>query len=199
MRTKSMYVPMVVEQTGQGERGYDIYSRLLKDRIIFLGTPIDDAVANLIVAELLFLQSEDPKKDIDLYINSPGGSVTAGLAILDCMKVISCDVKTYCVGQAASMGAVLLSAGTKGKRFALPNARVMIHQPSGGSEGTAADIDIQAREILKIRTTLNSILAENTGNSVKKIAHDTERDYFMSAQEALDYGIVDSIIPHKKA
>ena len=195
---KAMYVPMVVEQTGQGERGYDIYSRLLKDRIIFLGTPIDDTVANLIVAELLFLQSEDPKKDIDLYINSPGGSVTAGLAILDCMKVISCDVKTYCVGQAASMGAVLLSAGTKGKRFALPNARVMIHQPSGGSEGTAADIDIQAREILKIRTTLNSILAENTGNSVKKIAHDTERDYFMSAQEALDYGIVDSIIPHKK-
>ncbi|MBR2440217.1 MAG: ATP-dependent Clp endopeptidase proteolytic subunit ClpP [Lentisphaeria bacterium] len=194
-----MYVPMVVEQTGQGERGYDIYSRLLKDRIIFLGTPIDDAVANLIVAELLFLQSEDPKKDIDLYINSPGGSVTAGLAILDCMKVISCDVKTYCVGQAASMGAVLLSAGTKGKRFALPNARVMIHQPSGGSEGTAADIDIQAREILKIRTTLNGILAENTGNPVKKIAHDTERDYFMSAQEALEYGIVDSIIPHKKA
>ena len=194
-----MYVPMVVEQTGQGERGYDIYSRLLKDRIIFLGTPIDDTVANLIVAELLFLQSEDPKKDIDLYINSPGGSVTAGLAILDCMKVISCDVKTYCVGQAASMGAVLLSAGTKGKRFALPNARVMIHQPSGGSEGTAADIDIQAREILKIRTTLNTILAENTGNPVKKIAHDTERDYFMSAQEALEYGIVDSIIPHKKA
>lgn len=197
--SKAMYVPMVVEQTGQGERGYDIYSRLLKDRIIFLGTPIDDAVANLIVAELLFLQSEDPKKDIDLYINSPGGSVTAGLAILDCMKVISCDVKTYCVGQAASMGAVLLSAGTKGKRFALPNARVMIHQPSGGSEGTAADIDIQAREILKIRTTLNGILAENTGNPVKKIAHDTERDYFMSAQEALEYGIVDSIIPHKKA
>ena len=197
--SKAMYVPMVVEQTGQGERGYDIYSRLLKDRIIFLGTPIDDTVANLIVAELLFLQSEDPKKDIDLYINSPGGSVTAGLAILDCMKVISCDVKTYCVGQAASMGAVLLAAGTKGKRFALPNARVMIHQPSGGSEGTAADIDIQAKEILKIRTTLNSILAESTGNSVKKIAHDTERDYFMSAQEALDYGIVDSIIPHKKA
>ena len=197
--SKAMYVPMVVEQTGQGERGYDIYSRLLKDRIIFLGTPIDDAVANLIVAELLFLQSEDPKKDIDLYINSPGGSVTAGLAILDCMKVISCDVKTYCVGQAASMGAVLLSAGTKGKRFALPNARVMIHQPSGGSEGTAADIDIQAREILKIRTTLNTILAENTGKSVKKIANDTERDYFMSAQEALEYGIVDSIIPHKKA
>lgn len=197
--SKAMYVPMVVEQTGQGERGYDIYSRLLKDRIIFLGTPIDDTVANLIVAELLFLQSEDPKKDIDLYINSPGGSVTAGLAILDCMKVISCDVKTYCVGQAASMGAVLLSAGTKGKRFALPNARVMIHQPSGGSEGTAADIDIQAREILKIRTTLNTILAENTGKSVKKIANDTERDYFMSAQEALEYGIVDSIIPHKKA
>ena len=190
---------MVVEQTGQGERGYDIYSRLLKDRIIFLGTPIDDTVANLIVAELLFLQSEDPKKDIDLYINSPGGSVTAGLAILDCMKVISCDVKTYCVGQAASMGAVLLCAGTKGKRYALPNARVMIHQPSGGSEGTAADIDIQAREILKIRKTLNTILAENTGNTVDKIAHDTERDYFMSAQEALDYGIVDSIIPHKKA
>ena len=151
MIKNSMLVPMVVEQTGQGERGYDIYSRLLKDRIILLGTPIDDTVANLIVAELLYLQSEDPKKDIDLYINSPGGVITSGLAILDCMKVISCDVKTYCVGQAASMAAVLLCAGTKGKRFALPNARVMIHQPRGGSEGTAADIDIQAKEILAMR------------------------------------------------
>lgn len=197
--SKAMYVPMVVEQTGQGERGYDIYSRLLKDRIVFLGTPIDDTVANLIVAELLFLQSEDPKKDIDLYINSPGGSVTAGLAILDCMNVISCDVKTYCIGQAASMGAVLLSAGTKGKRFALPNSRVMIHQPSGGSEGTAADIDIQAKEILKIRSTLNQILADATGNPVKKIAADTERDFFMSAEEALKYGIVDSIINNSKS
>ena len=198
--SKAMYVPMVVEQTGQGERGYDIYSRLLKDRIIFLGTPIDDAVANLIVAELLFLQSEDPKKDIDLYINSPGGSVTAGLAILDCMKVISCDVKTYCVGQAASMGAVLLSAGTKGKRFALPNARVMIHQPSGGSEGTAADIDIQAKEILRLKAILNGILAAHTKQTVTKIEKDTERDFFMSAAEAVEYGLVDHVVtrPGKK-
>ena len=159
MDAKSFYVPMVIEQTGSGERGYDIYSRLLKDRIILLGTPIDDNVANLIVAELLFLQSEDPKKDIDLYINSPGGSVTAGLAIYDCMQMLSCDVRTYCVGQAASMGAVLLCAGAKGKRFALPNSRIMIHQPWGGAQGTASDIDIQAREILKLRTRLNSIIA----------------------------------------
>ena len=170
-------------------RAYEIYSRLLKDRIILLGTPIDDTVANLIVAELLYLQSEDPKKDIDLYINSPGGVITSGLAILDCMKVISCDVKTYCVGQAASMAAVLLCAGTKGKRFALPNARVMIHQPRGGSEGTAADIDIQAKE--------NQIIASSTGQTIQKVTRDTDRDYFMSAEEALKYGIVDSIIPHR--
>ena len=182
MIKNSMLVPMVVEQTGQGERGYDIYSRLLKDRIILLGTPIDDAVANLIVAELLYLQSEDPKKDIDLYINSPGGVITSGLAILDCMKVISCDVKTYCVGQAASMAAVLLCAGTKGKRFALPNA---------------ADIDIQAKEILAMRTKLNQIIASSTGQSIQKVTRDTDRDYFMSAEEALKYGIVDSIIPHR--
>ena len=197
MMKNSMLVPMVVEQTGQGERGYDIYSRLLKDRIIFLGTPIDDVVANLMVAELLYLQSEDPKKDIDLYINSPGGVITSGLAILDCMKVISCDVKTYCVGQAASMAAVLLCAGTKGKRFALPNARVMIHQPRGGSEGTAADIDIQAKEILAMRTKLNQIIASATGQTVQKVSRDTDRDYFMSAEEALKYGIIDSIIPHR--
>ena len=195
MIKNSMLVPMVVEQTGQGERGYDIYSRLLKDRIILLGTPIDDTVANLIVAELLYLQSEDPKKDIDLYINSPGGVITSGLAILDCMKVISCDVKTYCVGQAASMAAVLLCAGAKGKRFALPNARVMIHQPRGGSEGPAADIDIQA--ILAMRSKLNKIIADATGQTVQKVSRDTDRDYFMSAEEALKYGIVDSIIPHR--
>ncbi len=193
----SMLVPMVVEQTGQGERGYDIYSRLLKERIIILGTPVDDSIANLIVAELLYLQSEDPKKDIDFYINSPGGSVTAGLAILDCMKIISCDVKTYCIGQAASMAAVLLCAGTKGKRFILPNARVMIHQPSGGSEGTAADIDIQAKEILKIRSTLNKIIANHTGQTIQKVTRDTDRDFFMSAEEALKYGIVDHIIEHR--
>ncbi len=197
MTKNSMYVPMVVEQTGQGERGYDIYSRLLKDRIILLGTPIDDGVADLIVAELLFLQSEDPKKDIDMYINSPGGSVSAGLAILDCMKVISCDVKTYCIGMAASMGAVLLCAGTKGKRFALPNSRIMIHQPSGGSEGTAADIDIQAKEIVKTRVILNKIIADATGQTIQKVTRDTERDFFMSAEEAMKYGLVDSIIPHR--
>mgnify|MGYP002439871182 CR=1 FL=1 len=165
-----MLVPMVVEQTGQGERGYDIYSRLLKDRIILLGTPIDDTVANLIVAELLYLQSEDPKKDIDLYINSPGGVITSGLAILDCMKVISCDVKTYCVGQAASMAAVLLCAGVKGKRFALPNARVMIHQPRGGSEGTAADIDIQAKEILAFELT-KLVHGEEEANKAREASH----------------------------
>ncbi len=193
----SMLVPMVIEQTGHGERGYDIYSRLLKDRIILLGTPIDDNVANLIVAELLFLQSEDPKKDIDMYINSPGGSVTAGMAIYDTMQMLSCDVKTYCVGQAASMGAVLLAAGAPGKRFALPNARVMIHQPSGGAEGTAADIEIHAKDIIKIRSRLNQILAFHTKQSVQKISRDTDRDYFMSAEESLKYGLVDSILPHR--
>ncbi len=190
----SVLVPMVVEQTGQGERGYDIYSRLLKDRIILLGTPIDDNIANLVVAQLLFLQSEDPKKDIDLYINSPGGSITAGLAIYDTMQILSCDVKTYCIGQAASMGAVLLAAGAKGKRFALPNARIMIHQPWGGAEGTAADINIQALEILRLRKMLNEILSKHTGRSIKKVEVDTDRDNFMSAEEALKYGLVDSVV-----
>ena len=194
MKTKSYMVPMVVEQTGQGERAFDIYSRLLKDRIILLGTPIDDDVANLIIAQLLFLQAEDPKKDIDLYINSPGGSVTAGLAIYDTIQVLSCDVKTYCLGQCASMGAVLLAAGAAGKRFALPNSRIMIHQPWGGAQGTAADIDIQAREILRLKAMLNGILAKHTGQSVKKIEKDTERDFFMSAEEAVSYGLVDSVV-----
>ena len=190
----SVLVPMVIEQTGRGERGYDIYSRLLKDRIILLGTPIRDEIANLIVAQLLFLQSEDPKKDIDLYINSPGGSVTAGLGIYDTMQLINCDIKTYCVGQASSMGAVLLCAGAKGKRFALPNARIMIHQPWGGAEGTAADISIHAKEILRMRSSLNEIIAKHTGQKLGKITRDTERDFFMSAYEAKDYGIVDSVL-----
>ncbi len=197
MIRNSMLVPMVVEQTGSGERGYDIYSRLLKDRIILLGTPIDDSVANLVVAELLYLQSEDPKKDISMYVNSPGGSVTAGLAIYDTMQMLSCDVRTYCVGQAASMGAVLLCAGTKGKRYALPNSRIMIHQPSGGSEGMASDIEIQAKEILKIKSRLNSILAYHTGQTAARIAKDGDRDYFMSAEEAMKYGLVDSVLSHK--
>ena len=191
---KSYMVPMVVEQTGAGERGYDIYSRLLKDRIILLGTPIDDEVANLIIAQLLFLQAEDPKKDIDLYINSPGGSVTAGLAIYDTIQILSCDVKTYCLGQCASMGAVLLAAGAAGKRFALPNSRIMIHQPWGGAQGTAADIDIQAKEILRLKSMLNGILASHTKQSVKKIEKDTERDFFMSAEEAVKYGLVDGVV-----
>lgn len=194
----STLVPMVVEQTGHGERGYDIYSRLLKDRIILLGTPVDDNVANLIVAQLLFLQSEDPKKDIDLYINSPGGSITAGLAIYDTMQILSCDVKTYCIGQAASMGAVLLCAGAKGKRYALPNARIMIHQPWGGAQGTAADIDIQAQEILRLREMLNAIIANHTGQTVRKVAKDTERDYFMSSEETLKYGLIDNILGKEK-
>ena len=194
MKAKSYMVPMVVEQTGSGERGYDIYSRLLKDRIIMLGTPIDDEVANLIIAQLLFLQAEDPKKDIDLYINSPGGSVTAGLAIYDTIQILSCDVKTYCLGQCASMGAVLLAAGTAGKRFALPNSRIMIHQPWGGAEGTAADIDIQAQEILRLRAMLNGILARHTGKTLKRISADTERDYFRSADEAKAYGLVDQVV-----
>ena len=197
MSAKSFYVPMVVEQTGTGERGYDIYSRLLKDRIILLGTPIDDNVANLVVAELLFLQAEDPKKDIDLYINSPGGSVTAGLAIYDCMQMLSCDVRTYCVGQAASMGAFLLCAGAKGKRFALPNSRIMIHQPWGGAEGTASDIEIHAREILKLRTRLNAIIAHHCGQTPARIAKDTDRDNFMSAEEAAKFGLVDMVLNHK--
>lgn len=194
----SQLVPMVVESTGHGERGYDIYSRLLKDRIILLGTPIDDYVANLVIAQLLFLQAEDPKKDIDLYINSPGGSVTAGLAIYDTIQTVSCNVKTFCLGQCASMGAVLLAAGTPGKRFALPHSRIMIHQPWGGVEGTAADIEIQSREILRLRSMLNNILASHTGKNLKTIEKDTNRDFFMSASEAAAYGIVDSVINNNK-
>lgn len=190
----SILVPMVVEQTGQGERGYDIYSRLLKERIILLGTPVEDNIANLIVAQLLYLQSEDAKKDIDLYVNSPGGSVTAGLAIYDTMQILTCDIKTYCLGQASSMGAVLLCAGTPGKRYALPNARIMIHQPWGGTEGYAADIDIHAREIIRLRERLNKIIAHHTGQKFSKVASDTDRDFFMSAEEAKKYGIVDHIL-----
>ncbi len=187
-------VPMVVEQTGRGERAYDIYSRLLKERIIFLGTPIDDTVASLTIAQLLFLEAEDPDKDIYLYINSPGGIVSAGLGIYDTMNYIKPDVVTTCMGQAASMGAVLLAAGTPGKRFTLPNARIMIHQPLGGAEGQASDIEIAANEILRIRKTLNRIMAECTGKKEEQIEIDTDRNYFMSAQEALDYGLVDKVL-----
>ena len=187
-------VPMVVEQTSRGERSYDIYSRLLLDRIIFLGGPIDDNVANIVVAQMLFLQSQDPKKDIAFYINSPGGVVTAGLAIYDTMQFLSCDVATYCIGQAASMGAVLLAAGAKGKRYALPNARIMIHQPLGGAEGQCTDIQIQAAEIQRMKQTLNGILAGHTGQPLETIFKDTERDNFMSAQEAQTYGLVDHVV-----
>ena len=190
----NVYVPYVIEQTGRGERTYDIYSRLLKDRIIMLGSQVDDQVANLLVAQMLFLQSEDPKKDIDLYINSPGGSVTAGMAIYDTMQMLSCQVRTYCIGQAASMGAVLLAAGAPGKRFALPHSRVMIHQPSGGFEGTAADIDIHAREILHIRTMLYDLLSKHCGRPAEEIASKSQRDHFMSAEEALAEGVVDRIL-----
>jgi len=187
-------VPIVVEQTNRGERAYDIYSRLLKDRIIFLGAPIDDVFANLVIAQLLFLEAEDPEKDINLYINSPGGSVTAGLGIYDTMQYVKPPINTICLGQAASMGALLLTAGTKGKRFALPNARVMIHQPMGGFQGQATEIDIHAREILKIRERLNEIMAKHTGQPLDKIAQDTERDYFMSGEEAKRYGLIDEVI-----
>ena len=193
----SHWIPMVVEQTSNGERGYDIYSRLLKERIILLGTPIDDDVANQVIAQLLFLQAEDPQKDIDLYINSPGGSVTAGLAIYDTIQTISCDVKTVCIGQCASMGAVLLAAGTPGKRCTLAHSRIMIHQPWGGTQGTAADIDIQAKEILRLKSMLNAILAAHTGQAVKKIEKDTERDFFMGAEEAVKYGLVDYVVNKK--
>jgi ATP-dependent Clp protease protease subunit len=186
-------VPMVVEQTARGERGYDIYSRLLKDRIIFAVGPVDDHMANLIVAQMLFLESENPDKDVHLYINSPGGSVTAGLAIYDTMQFIRCDVLTMCVGHAASMGALLLAAGAPGKRFALPNARIMIHQPSGGSQGVASDIEIQAREILRMRTQLNEILANHTGQSMEQIAKDTDRDRWMTPDEAATYGLIDTV------
>lgn len=194
---QNMLVPMVIEQTGRGERAYDIYSRLLKERIILLGTPINDDVANLIVAQLLFLAAEDPDKDIELYINSPGGVVTAGLAIYDTMQFIKPDVSTICMGQAASMGAFLLAAGAKGKRFSLPNSRIMIHQPSGGAQGQATDIEIQAKEILRLREMLNAMLAKNTGKSIKTIEKDVERDNFMSPEQALKYGLIDSIIEKK--
>ncbi|HHJ52333.1 MAG TPA: ATP-dependent Clp endopeptidase proteolytic subunit ClpP [Caldithrix abyssi] len=187
-------VPMVIEQTGRGERAYDIYSRLLKERIVFLGTPIDDNVASLIISQLLFLEAEDPEKDIYLYINSPGGIVSSGLAIYDTIQYIKPDVVTTCMGQAASMGAVLLAAGTKGKRYALPHSRIMIHQPLGGAEGQASDIQIAANEILRVRETLNKILAEATGKDIKQIEKDTDRNYFLSAQEALDYGLIDKVL-----
>jgi ATP-dependent Clp protease, protease subunit len=195
----SILVPMVIETTGRGERAYDIYSRLLKDRVLFIGSPIDDNVANLVVAQLLFLQMEEPEKDIHLYINSPGGSVTAGLGIYDTIQFLKCDVATYCIGQAASMGAVLLAAGTKGKRFALPNARVMIHQPWGGAQGVASDIQIQAREIQGMKEKLNRILAKHTGQDVAKVEKDTDRDYFMSADESKTYGVVDEVVSNIRA
>lgn len=193
----SSYVPIVVEREGNSERSYDIYSRLLKDRIIFIGTPIEDAMATSVIAQMLFLQSEDCHKDINIYINSPGGVVTAGLAILDTMNFLTCDCATFCIGQACSMGAVLLAAGTKGKRYALPNARVMIHQPSGGAEGKASDILISAEEILKVRATLNKILSDATGKPIDQIEKDTDRDHFLSAQEAKDYGLIDKVIGKK--
>lgn len=199
MEEKSqVLVPMVIEKTGHAERAYDIYSRLLKDRIIFVGTAIDDMVANLIIAQLLFLQSEDAGKDINMYINSPGGSVTAGLAIYDTMQFVKPDVCTYCLGQAASMGALLLTAGTKGKRFCLPFSRVMIHQPWGGVQGAATDISIQAREILRLKDDLNKILAKHTGHPIEKIQIDSDRDFFMSAEEAKKYGLIDEVILNPK-
>ncbi len=191
-------VPIVVEQSSRGERAYDIYSRLLKDRIIFLGTPVDDNVASLIVAQLLFLESEDPDKDINFYINSPGGLVTAGLAIYDTMQYIKPDVATLCMGQAASMGALLLAAGAEGKRFSLPHSRILIHQPLGGFQGQATDVDIQAREILKLREKLNDILAHHTGQDVEKIQRDTERDYYMSAADAVSYGLIDKVLAKRE-
>ncbi len=193
----SVLVPMVVEQTSRGERAYDIYSRLLKDRIIFLGSAIDDNVANLVVAQMLFLESEDPKKDISLYINSPGGSVYAGMAIYDTMLYVKPNISTICVGLAASFGAILLAAGEKGKRFALPHSRIMLHQPAGGAQGQAADIDIHAREILKIRETLNDILSHHTGQPVDTIAKDTDRDFFMSAEDSQSYGIIDDVLVNR--
>jgi len=190
---------MVVEQSGRGERAYDIYSRLLKDRIIFLGSQVDDIVANLIVAQLLFLESEDPEKDIHLYINSPGGLVTAGLAIYDTMQYVKPDVSTICIGQAASMGALLLCGGAAGKRYALPNSRILIHQPLGGAQGQATDIDIQAREILRVREELTTILAKHSGQSLEKLRRDTERDFFMTGQQAMEYGIIDKVIEKRVA
>jgi ATP-dependent Clp protease protease subunit len=194
----SYYVPIVLENTGRGERSMDIYSRLLKDRIIFIGTPIDDMVANLVIAQMFFLQMEDPKKDIQIYINSPGGVVTGGMAIYDTMNFLQCDVATYCIGQAASMATVLLAAGTKGKRFALPNSRVMLHQPSGGAGGQAADIAIAAKEIIRWRKTLNEVIARHTGRTAGQVEKDSDRDYYMSAPEAKAYGIVDHVVDSTK-
>ncbi len=191
-------VPMVVEQSPRGERAFDIYSRLLKERIIFLGTPVNDDVASVIIAQLLFLEADDPDKDITFYINSPGGSVTAGMAIYDTMQYIRCDVATLCMGQAASMGALLLAAGAAGKRFSLPNSRIMIHQPMGGFQGQATDIDIHAKEILRMRKDLNQILSHHTGKTVKKVQNDTERDNFMSAEEARKYGLIDKVLSHRE-
>lgn len=195
---KNMLIPTVIEQTGKGERAYDIYSRLLKDRIVFLGDEVNDVTANLVIAQLLFLEAEDPDKDIFFYINSPGGSVSAGLAIYDTMQYIKCDVSTICVGMAASMGAFLLAAGAKGKRRALPNSEIMIHQPSGGASGQASDIAIHAEHILKIKNKLNSILAKRTGQPIERVAADTERDNYMSAEQALEYGLIDEIIPPRR-
>lgn len=187
-------VPMVIEKSGRGERAYDIWSRLLKDRIIFIGSPIDDYMSNIVIAQMLFLQMENKGQDINVYINSPGGSVTAGLAIYDTMQFVQCDVATYCIGQAASMGAVLLAAGSKGKRYALPHARIMLHQPWGGAQGDAADIKIQAEEIIRLKQKINLILSKHTGNAVEKIEKDADRDFFMSADEAKDYGLVDEVV-----
>lgn len=198
MSMQNFMVPMVVEQTGRGERGYDIYSRLLVDRIVFLGTPVDDNIANLIIAQLLFLQMADPKKDIHLYINSPGGSVTAGLAIYDTMQFMTCDVNTYCIGQAASMGAVLLCGGTKGKRYALPNANIMIHQVLGGAEGQASDVEIRVKYMLRLKQRLNSIISHHTGKDVAQVERDCDRDNFMTAEEAKNYGLVDHVVQSRK-
>ena len=198
MEPRSQYlVPTVIEKSPMGERAYDIYSRLLRERIIFLGGPIDDTVANLVIAQLLFLESEDPKKDIEIYINSPGGSVTAGMAIYDTMQHVKPDVSTVCVGMAASMGAFLLAGGEAGKRFALPNSKVMIHQVMGGTEGQAADIKIQAEEIIRVKDTMNRILAEHTGQSIERVEKDTDRDYYMTAKEAKDYGVIDKVIERR--
>jgi ATP-dependent Clp protease protease subunit len=196
--TSSFIIPTVIEQTHRGERGWDIFSRLLKDRIVFLGTPVDDQIANIVVAQMLFLESEDPDKDIMLYINSPGGLVTAGMMIYDTMQYVRCDVATICMGQAASMGAWLLAAGTKGKRYSLPNARIMLHQPLGGFQGQATDIDIHAKEILRTRDRMNEIMSKHSGHPIDKVKHDTERDYFMSAGEAKEYGVIDEILVKKK-
>lgn len=194
MKENSNLIPIVIEQSGRGERSYDIYSRLLKERIIFIGTPIDDDVSSLVIAQLLFLQSEDASKDINIYINSPGGSVTAGLGIYDTIQFMKCDVKTYCVGQAASMGALLLASGTKGKRYSLPNSRIMIHQPWGGAQGTASDIHIQSQEILRLKEILNGIISKHSGKSVKDVEKATDRDNFMSAEQAKGFGLIDDIL-----